>query len=82
MRSGPTGAACLRGTVGVSDRPLRVPVGVHLVTLRRFDTKHGCMVKMALIIPCERRLANMEIWENQEPTFRARFGNGDYDRPY
>ena len=55
---------------------------VHLATLRRFDSKVGSMVKMALIIPCERRLANMEIPENQELTFGARFGNRDYDRPY
>ena len=40
------------------------------------------MVKMALIIPCERRLGQMEISEIQEVTFRGRFGNREYDRPY
>ena len=34
------------------------------------------------LIPCERRLAETEIWENQEATFGAGFGNGDYGRPF
>ena len=34
------------------------------------------------LIPCERRLAKTEISENEEVTFRARFENRDYDRPY
>ena len=37
---------------------------------------------MALLIPCERRLAIMEISKYQEVTFGAHFENRDYDRPY
>ena len=40
------------------------------------------MVKMALIIPWERRLGKMEISEIQEATFETHFGNRDYERPY
>ena len=53
-----------------------------LVTLRRFDIKVGPMVKKRPLIPCERRLAKVEILENQEVTFGGRFGNRDYGRPY
>ena len=47
-----------------------------------FDNKVRWVVKMALIIPWERRLAKMEISESQEATFRTRFGYRDYDRPF
>ena len=40
------------------------------------------MVKYDPLIPCERRLGEMEIPEIQEVTSEARFGNRDYDRPY
>ena len=60
----------------------RDTVGVHLATLRHFDHKVGLMVKKGPLIPCERRLREMEIPEIQEVTFGARFGYGDYDRPY
>ena len=53
-----------------------------LATLRHSDNKVHGAVKMALLIPCERRLANMEIPEFQEVTLRGRFGNRDYDRPF
>ena len=69
MRSGITGAACLRDAVGVSDRPFRVPECAHLVTLRHFDTKVRFMVTFGPLIPCERRLPETEIWEFQEVTF-------------
>ena len=51
-------------------------------TLRHFDTKVGPKVKIGPIIPCERRLGEMEILEFQEATFWTRFGNRDYGRPY
>ena len=70
-------------TVGVSDRPLRVTTRVYiLATLRRFDNKLSLGPKTGPLIPCERRLANIGIWEFQELTFGARFRNRDYDRPY
>ena len=57
--------------------------GVHiLATLRHFDSKLEGEPKTGSLIPCERRLENMEISEIQELTFQARFGNRDYDRPY
>ena len=59
-----------------------VPRCAHLTTLRHFDNKVHGTVKMALLIPCERRLENIEISEFQEVTFEARFGNRDYGRPY
>ena len=34
------------------------------------------------LIPWERRLAKTEIWEFQELTSGARFGNRDYERPF
>ena len=56
--------------------------GAHLATLRHFDNKCQGTVKYGPLIPCERRLRKMEIQENQEVTFGARFENRDYDRPY
>ena len=63
-------------------RPLRVPVGVHLVTLRRFDSEVPLDGQNSPLIPCERRHAETEISEFQEVTFGPRFGNREYDRPY
>ena len=60
----------------------RVTIRVHLATLRHFDTKLLRLVKYGPLIPCERRLALLEISEFQEATFEPRFGNRDYDRPY
>ena len=57
-------------------------VGVHSATLRHFDNKLSCPVNYGPLIPCERRLAILEISEFQEVTFEARFGIRDYDRPY
>ena len=54
----------------------------HLATLRRFDNKLWLEPKTGPLIPCERRLTNMEISEIQEATFGHRFENRDYDRPY
>ena len=51
-------------------------------TLRHFDTKVSRGPKIGPLIPCERRLARTEISEIQEVTFRGRFENRDYDRPY
>ena len=68
--------------MGVLTTTSRVRGGAHLVTLRHSDNKLGSRVKMDPLIPCERRLAEMEIQEFQEVTFEARFGNRDYERPY
>ena len=57
-------------------------VGVHLATLRRFDIKVQGMVENGPLIPCQRRLAEMEISVFQELTSGARFGNRDYGRPF
>ena len=63
------------GDVGVSGDPFASCFRVYtLSTLRRFDIKHRPMVKYGPLIPWERRLAKSEIWENQEVTFRTRFG--------
>ena len=51
-------------------------------TLRHFDSKVGFIGKKGPLIPCERRLEKLEIPENQEATFGARFGNRDYGRPF
>ena len=53
-----------------------------LSTLRHFDNKVQGMGDYDPLIPCERRLANMEISEFQELTFEARFGNRDKWRPF
>ena len=53
-----------------------------LATLRHFDIEHGLWVKTAPLIPCERRLAKIEISVFQEATFGIRFENRDYGRPY
>ena len=45
-------------------------------TLRHFDNKHGPRVRTTLLIPCERRLAEMEISEFEEVTLRARLEIG------
>ena len=82
MRSDPQ-EQLAAGIVGVSDDPFACTWRcAHPVTLRHFDSKLGSMGQNGPIIPCERRLANMEIWENQELTFRGRFGNRDYGRPF
>ena len=52
------------------------------VTLRHFDNKVAGKAKTGPLIPWERRLAEMEIWEFEELTFGTRFGNRDYERPY
>ena len=72
----------LRDPWGYLDRPLRVTKCAHSATLRHFDTKVHGQAKTGHFIPCERRLRNMEISENQELTFGAHFGYRDYDRPY
>ena len=77
-----TAGSLLPLTVGVSDRPLRVTPGVHLATLRHFDSVLPGMGQNSPLIPCERRPAEMEISENQEVTFASRFGYRDYDRPF
>ena len=53
-----------------------------LSTLRHFDSKHPRMVSLGPLIPWERRLPKMEIWEFQEVTFGPENGNRDYDRPF
>ena len=70
-----TGASLSRVTSGgyLGD-PFACTYGcAHLVTLRRFDSKHQPMGQNGPLIPCERRLAKMEIWEFQEVTSRGRF---------
>ena len=44
-----------------------------LATLRRFDSKPQPVGQKGPLIPCERRLENMEISENQELTFETVF---------
>ena len=53
-----------------------------LATLRRFDNKVRGMVNYSPLIPCERRLAEMDFPEFQEVTFWTHFGNRDYGRPH
>ena len=72
----------LRDTVGVSDRTPRVTWCAHLATLRHFEHKVRVRPESDPLIPCERRLREMEIPEFQEVTFEARFGNREHDRPY
>ena len=69
-------------TVGVSDRPVPDHLACHLSTLRHFDSEPSSAGQNDPLIPCERRLQEMEISEFQEVTFEQRFGNRDYDRPY
>ena len=82
MRSGPPGAACCGGPWGYLTTLSRTSTGAQLATLRHFDTKVPRRRGIGPLIPCERRLAETEIPENQEADFRARFGNRDYDRPF
>ena len=56
------------GSVGYLASLSRVDMGVHLATLRHFDNNVGPMVENGPLIPCERRLAEMEILEFQEAT--------------
>ena len=44
-----------------------------LATLCRFDSKYRAGSYSGPFIPCERRLANMEIWEIQGRAFRGGF---------
>ena len=60
----------------------RVSRCAHLATLRRFDSKRAPKAKIGPLIPCERRLRELEIPEYQEVTFGGRFENRDYGRPY
>ena len=53
-----------------------------LATLRHFDTFQPGTVGKGPLIPWERRLAKIEIWEFQEVNSEGRFGNRDYGRPY
>ena len=69
--------------VGVSDDPFACGNRVYiLATLRHFDNKPVLRVNNGPLIPCERRLAIMEIPEFQEVTSGTHFGNRDYDRPF
>ena len=47
--------------------------GLHLVTLCRFDSKPMAKVYLGPFIPCERRLALMEILEFKVVVLRPRF---------
>ena len=75
MRSGQQGQLAAL-TVGVSDRPLRVTSGAHSATLRHFDSKLRPKPKTGPLIPCERRLTEMEISEIQEVTFETHLETG------
>ena len=77
-----TRSSLLRWTGGIWTTLSRVQGGAHLATLRHFDSKLEGMVIFGPLIPCERRLAIMEIPEFQELTFGARFVNREYDRPF
>ena len=55
-------------------RPFRVTTSVYTsATLRHFDHKVDFTVKKGPLIPCERRLRDMEISEIQEVNSRGRF---------
>ena len=85
MRSGPqeqTRSAGMRGPWGYLATLSRVPVRVHLATLRHFDSLPSSLVKIDPLIPWERRLPKMEILEFQEVISGAHFGNRDYGRPF
>ena len=70
-----TGAACLRHAVGVSATLSRDILRVcTLSTHRHFEHKHASPAQNGPLIPCRRRLANMEISEIEEVTFGHRFG--------
>ena len=75
-------AACCRDIMGVSGDHFACTTVYISATLRHFDNKVHYPVKYDPLIPCERRLANIEIPEFQEVTSEARFENRDYDRPY
>ena len=55
------GAACLRCPWGYLTTISRVPVRVHLATLRHFDSKVRYPGQNGPLIPCRRRLLKMEI---------------------
>ena len=82
MRSVVTGAACCVTTWGYLATISRDIGGVHIGDTSSFDNKVCLTVKTGPLIPCERRLAKLEISENQEATFRAVLANRDYDRPF
>ena len=66
MRSGPQ-EQLAAGSVGVSSDPFAcVQRCAQLATLRHFDNKLPGEVKIGPLIPCERRLGEMEISEFQE----------------
>ena len=76
------GAACCGTGGGIWDPFAACTVGDISSTLRHFDSKVPREVKIGPLIPCERRLPEMEIPEFQELTSETRFGNRDYGRPF
>ena len=76
------GAACCGVGGGIHDPFAACTEVCTSVTLRHFDHKVWCTGQNGPLIPCERRLTDMEISIFQEVTFETRFGYGDYDRPY
>ena len=56
--------------------------GAHLATLCRFDSIPRANALLGPFIPCERRLAYMEIWEIQGRAFQTGFLNREYGRPH
>ena len=67
---------------GSCARRPRVLGCAHLVTLCRFDGIYPADAYLRPFIPCERRLANIEILEIQGRGFTAGFWNRDYARPH
>ena len=69
-------AAVTRGGIdpcGSCDRPQTGRAVYILATLCRFDSKHACRSYSGPFIPCERRLAYMEILRIQGRAFLASF---------
>ena len=66
-------------TAGVCDRSQD---GIHWVTLCRFDDKYPCRSYSGPNIPCERRLAYMEISEFKVVTLWPGFEIREYARPH
>ena len=68
MRSTSVGAACCTDVWGYLTTLSRHATVYTRATLRHFDTKVSFPVQNGPLIPWERRLAKLEILENQEVT--------------
>ena len=67
---------------GSGDRPRADHLVYILATLCRFDDNMSLGSKIGPFIPCERRLAKVEILEIQGRGLSTAFWNRDYGRPH